>query len=888
MQTPPPHDRALLRRMPLGARSFLLAGLALFCTSTARAQNPLNLTPGTAATVTLGSITNLAQYNTSIATSDISYSNTDLAARQYVVRLPAGFDAADSSKKYGLVSYIDSGDTHAFPASYAAVLDTYGVIWLGGRGIGNAQNTNLRRGVATMGAYRLTELYPAIDRARIFASGLSGGSRTASDLAYLRSDFFRGFIGRVGSSLPGIIPGWECAGTNSTNADADYEYMSTNAADPSVVLPPYFRTAIMTQYGDFRRAENLAIYRYGHLNHGNTVRGLVRPGGHSDEVGANFTDAVHFLHHPLVDVIWDRFENGVLGANVQPGKIVAGAGFAAIAGSVSETTYTFNSSTHGVLQLSGDGAAARAADAFAWKNVHGALIDARLRSRLATTAGQNQRIGLHVVAASASGTPATQPGFHLYWNYGEPHRTELVAADGTVKTLATWQHPGTHPMALAANDKTFWGDVAAPDFAGRTKAFRGEDVRLALSSVGFQLTFNRPAASLVTTYPGVVLTSADASTPFAENIPVILQGFWSEVETSLVNALPAGDYRLVLTNDAIVSGQPVGDAVVDEIRLVAAAGLQAAPPTLAVTAPANGQRLVAWTRTPGAMGYRIQRAAGPDDVFADLPAATTLANTLASYTDATASSTNAYYYRVAALGSDGGTGRWSPVSFAARTGTTPAAPTGLSATPGPFQVTLAWTDAAATETSYRVERSPAGFASWTLLTGSLAANSTTFVDLNADAATGYDYRVSALNAAGLSAFASVTTVTSFVTPLQAWRHAAFGTASATGDAADLADPDHDGAPNLLEYALGTIPTNASSVAFPIPSTSNLKLQLTFVRSRPDVSYIVEAAADLAAPGNWSVLATNPGAVGDTVTVVDTVSLSSTSTSRFLRLRVTSP
>ncbi len=848
------------------------------------AQNPLNLTPGVAATVTLGQVSALANFNTSIATSDISYSNSDLATRQYVVRLPSGFDAADASKKYGLITYIDAGDTHAFPASYAAALDAYGVIWLGGQGIGNPQATNLRRGVATMGAYRLTELYPAIDRARVYASGLSGGSRTASDLVYLRSEFFHGFIGRVGSSLPGIIPGWECAGTNSTNADADYEYMSTNAADPSVVLPPYFRTAIMTQYGDFRRAENLAIYRYGHLNHGNTVRGLVRPGGHSDEVGANFTDAVHFLHHPLVDVVWDRFENGLLGANVQPGKIVAGSGFAALSGSVTEGSYTYNSVAHGVLQLSGDGAAARAADAFAWKNVHGALIDARLRSRLATTAVQNQRIGLHLVAAGATGAPAAQPGFHLSWGYGESHRAWLVAADGSVKTLATWQHPGTHPMALAATDKTFWGDVAAPDYAGRAKSFRGEDVRLALSSIGFQLTFNRSAASLATTYPGVVLTSADASTPFAENLPVILQGFWSEVETATVNALPAGDYRLVVTNDAIVSGQPVGDAVVDEIRLVAAAGLQAAPPTLAVTAPADGQRLIAWTRTPGAMGYRIQRAAGPDDVFADLPAATALFNTLASFADSTASSANAYYYRVASLGSDGGTGRWSPVAFAARTGSAPAAPTGLTATPGPFQIALAWADTATTETAYRVERSPTGFASWTLLTGSLAANSTTFVDLTAAVSTAYDYRVSAINAAGLSAFANVTTTTPSVTPLQAWRHAAFGTATASGDAADLADPDKDGAPNLLEYALGSTPTDAALFVLPSVSLSTAPgstLQLTFTRVRSDVSYIVEASSDLAA---WDPVPFTTPDVGAEITVQDP----GAGPRRFLRLRVTAP
>jgi hypothetical protein len=218
---------------------FVLAGLG----NLAYAVDPLGLTPGVAASKVLGQIQTPGNFNTSIAASDISYSNADLATRTYVVRLPSGYDENNPAKKYGLVTYIDAGDVHSFPASYAAALDAHDVIWIGGNGIGNPQSVNLRRGVAIMGAFRMRELYPAIDPARIYGSGLSGGSRTVNDLTYLRSDFFRGFIGRVGSSLPAIIPNWECAGTNSTNADADYEYMSVNAADPSVVLPPYFRSA---------------------------------------------------------------------------------------------------------------------------------------------------------------------------------------------------------------------------------------------------------------------------------------------------------------------------------------------------------------------------------------------------------------------------------------------------------------------------------------------------------------------------------------------------------------------------------------------------------------------------------------------------------------------
>ncbi len=703
---------------PLSALPRLLGivCLAAWLCPVARASNPLGLTPGTAATVTLGQITTLANFNTSTAAADISYTNSDLATRSYVVRLPTGYNASDPAKTYGLVTYIDAGDAHTFPASYAAALDARNVIWIGGIGIGNAQFTDLRRGVAIMGAYRLSQLYP-IDPARIYVSGLSGGSRTANDLAYLRSDYFRGFIGRVGSSLPAIIPGWQTAGSNSNvnNFDADYEYMSVNSADPSVVLPAYFRTVLMTQYGDFRRSEQLAVYRYGHLNHGNQVRLVMRPGGHSDEVGPSFTDALDFLYHPLVDLVWDRFQNSDLSTNPPSGgDTVAGTGFTSLSGTVSETTYSYNSTTHGVLRLNGDGAAVRANDTFTWKDPSGILLDARLRAETAT--GLNQQIGLHILPANApETTPATQTGFHLYWVYGQPDRAELVTVDGTRKTLATWEHTATHPMNLATTvtspqsgegvvtEKTFWhNNNSAPAFAGRTQAFRGEDVRLVLNSVGFQLTFNRPAVNLTTAYTGKVVTATtDAVTTNPnETFPIVLQGFWSEVETAAINALPAGSYKLLLTNDAITPGQPVGNALVDELHLIASS---------------------------------------------------------------------------------------SP------------------------------------------------------------------------------------------------------TALQNWRALNFGTTSSTGTAADLADPDGDGLPNLLEYALASNPNAPASANAPTASllpAPGSTLVLSFLRARSGLTYTVEASSTLA-PDSWTVIATNPGTVSPTVPVTVTDSVAP-APSRFLRLRVTAP
>ncbi len=850
----------------------LAVSIAAGVGSLAYAVDPLGLTPGVAATKVLGQIQTLGNFNTSIATSDISYSNADLATRSYVVRLPSGYDENNPAKKYGLVTYIDAGDAHSFPASYAAALDAHDVIWIGGIGIGNAQSVNLRRGVAIMGGFRMKELYPAIDSARIYGSGLSGGSRTVNDLTYLRSDFFRGFIGRVGSSLPAIIPNWECAGTNATNADADYEYMSVNAADPSVVLPPYFRSALMTQYGDFRRAEQMAVYRYGHLNHGNISRIVIRSGGHSDEVGPSFTDALNVMYHPFTDVIWDRFENTKLAVNSQSGKTVAGKGFAALSGTVSETTYSYNSATHGVLKLTGDGAAARSNDVFTWQNPNGILLDARLRAENATTAGQNQRIGLHIVPESFTGPAADQPGFHLFWCYGQPYRVEIISATGVRKTLATWEHASNHPMSLAATDKTFWGDTAAPDYAGRTKFFRGEDVRLVLNSTGFQLTFNRPVNNLSTTYSGVVALFTDGSTPYAEHLPVVLQGMWSEVETALVNALPAGNWRVALTNSAIVSGPSVGNAVIDELRVVGSTGPQAAPP-LAVSAPANTTRALSWSRIHGAMSYAIERSSSPDGPFTPL---VTLFNTAATHND-TVSQNIAYYYRVAAIGSDGGTGTWSVIGFAARNVAPPAAPGSASvAFPASPQANLAWSDNANNETAYRVERSPAGLEQWTLITGSLAAGSTAYTDTAVVAGNSYDYRISAVGTGGVSGYALLTV--NVPSALESWRLLYFGSTANTGTAADDADYDFDGLANLIEFALGSSPVLGAEAPRPVLSVNGASLDFSFFKARADVSYIVEGSPDLK---SWQTLQTNPGTVGQ----IAHITVSTSNQWRFLRLRI---
>jgi hypothetical protein len=136
---------------------------------------------------------------------------------------------------------------------------------------------------------------------------------------------------------------------------------------------------------------------------------------------------------------------------------------------------------------------------------------------------------------------------------------------------------------------------------------------------------------------------------------------------------------------------------------------------------------------------------------------------------------------------------------------------------------------------------------------------------------------------------------SFLTPQQAWRQANFGITENAGNAANIADPDSDGFNNLLEYALGTSPTSATS--FPLISSdlvlteaeSSEHLEITFQRiADPLLVYVVEGTVDLSQ--SWTNLWTSTGAanVPGPVTFSDSTHPVGESTRRFIRLRITSP
>ena len=126
-------------------------------------------------------------------------------------------------------------------------------------------------------------------------------------------------------------------------------------------------------------------------------------------------------------------------------------------------------------------------------------------------------------------------------------------------------------------------------------------------------------------------------------------------------------------------------------------------------------------------------------------------------------------YQLSLVVNDGGDGidydhaDWAGARLTApSTPTPPAAPTGLSASPSPTQISLMWIDNATTETGYQVERT-AGGATFALL-ATLPMNATAYNDSTVTSGTSYQYRVSASNGAGSSAYSNVVTATLLTPP----------------------------------------------------------------------------------------------------------------------------
>ena len=131
------------------------------------------------------------------------------------------------------------------------------------------------------------------------------------------------------------------------------------------------------------------------------------------------------------------------------------------------------------------------------------------------------------------------------------------------------------------------------------------------------------------------------------------------------------------------------------------------------------------------------------------------------------------------------------------------------------------------------------------------------------------------------------------TAIETWRQLYFGSIANTGTGADSADPDHDGVPNLAEFALGLNPNTPNAFsAFLVRNGANV--EYTYCRSTTAVAYGVVYTvefSDTLAPGSWSSSGVDQQsslADNGAVQTVKALVPAEGTTRRFIRINIVNP
>ena len=129
---------------------------------------------------------------------------------------------------------------------------------------------------------------------------------------------------------------------------------------------------------------------------------------------------------------------------------------------------------------------------------------------------------------------------------------------------------------------------------------------------------------------------------------------------------------------------------------------------------------------------------------------------------------------------------------------------------------------------------------------------------------------------------------------QGWREQQFTAAELSDPNVDSADPDGDGIPNLMEYALGLAPKTSSVAGLPVAATQTaggktyLTLTFTKIRALADITYTVQVSGDLQ---TWNSGSSYTARMDDDTTdqaVYRDLTATQDSSRRFIRLTVTRP
>ena len=242
-----------------------------------------------------------------------------------------------------------------------------------------------------------------------------------------------------------------------------------------------------------------------------------------------------------------------------------------------------------------------------------------------------------------------------------------------------------------------------------------------------------------------------------------------------------------------------------------------APTSLTATASGTTRINLSWTAPASdggspITGYRIEESPDGNSSWTTLEADTT--STRTTYPHAGLSGGATRHYRVSAINSNGA-GAPSNVDGATTGTSVPDAPTVLTATAsGTTRINLSWTapgsDGGSPIIGYRIESSPNGRSSWTVLVATTGGAGTTHSDTGLPGGATRHYRVSAINSNGAGApsnVAGTTTGTSVPGAPTSLTATASGTARIN---LSWTAPARDGGTRITGYRIEESPDGTSS------------------------------------------------------------------------------
>lgn len=211
----------------------------------------------------------------------------DVKNEKFKLIIPKSYAPA---AKWGLFVYVNAGDDPGIPAEYEPVLEKHKLIAVAPYKAGNNRNIFDRFRLAVDAAFNLQKKL-ALDPARIYVSGFSGGARTASMLAVAYADLFSGAIPLCGVNFYTEIP-------SEPGKHWPVGYIPVNEA--LAIAKAKGRYVLVTGEKDFNLANTKAVYEHGFKKEGfKNAKLLEVPGmGHSPAPAEWFDKGLDFLDKP--------------------------------------------------------------------------------------------------------------------------------------------------------------------------------------------------------------------------------------------------------------------------------------------------------------------------------------------------------------------------------------------------------------------------------------------------------------------------------------------------------------------------------------------------------------------------------------------------------------